>query len=248
MLELGLQVVAQQHGDLQRQLGLVAGRLQGGGAGLRVDAAGVADHANALVLDIAQQRRQDFDKVAGITGLGIFHSRTGKDRHGDFRQVVEHQVIEPAAVHQLGGGGAGVAPEGAGAADTNRLAHEKSFLEWLLARLPSKRLVCKRCRQVLAKRLLGWRSRPKLPAKTSAQVEEKGMDEHKALQVMRTLVDGGELTDPDSARGKLLQTAAHLFRNKGFERTTVRDLAGAVGIQSGSIFITSRARTRSCAR
>ncbi|MGU9805265.1 UNVERIFIED_CONTAM: TetR/AcrR family transcriptional regulator [Pseudomonas sp. CM11] len=53
---------------------------------------------------------------------------------------------------------------------------------------------------------------------------------------MRELVDNGQLTDPDSARGKLLQTAAHLFRNKGFERTTVRDLASAVGIQSGSIF------------
>ena len=62
------------------------------------------------------------------------------------------------------------------------------------------------------------------------------MDEQKALRVMRELVDNGQLTDPDSARGKLLQVAAHLFRNKGFERTTVRDLAGAVGIQSGSIF------------
>ncbi|AVU76176.1 TetR/AcrR family transcriptional regulator [Pseudomonas sp. FP1154] len=62
------------------------------------------------------------------------------------------------------------------------------------------------------------------------------MDEQKALNVMRELVDNGQLTDPDSARGKLLQTAAHLFRNKGFERTTVRDLASAVGIQSGSIF------------
>ncbi|EPJ96663.1 TetR/AcrR family transcriptional regulator [Pseudomonas sp. CFII68] len=62
------------------------------------------------------------------------------------------------------------------------------------------------------------------------------MDEQKALGVMRELVDNGQLTDPDSARGKLLQTAAHLFRNKGFERTTVRDLASAVGIQSGSIF------------
>ncbi|MHC8318481.1 TetR/AcrR family transcriptional regulator [Pseudomonas sp. LB3P31] len=62
------------------------------------------------------------------------------------------------------------------------------------------------------------------------------MDEQKALGVMRELVDGGQLTDPDSARGKLLQVAAHLFRNKGYERTTVRDLAGAVGIQSGSIF------------
>ena len=62
------------------------------------------------------------------------------------------------------------------------------------------------------------------------------MDEQKAQVVMRALIDSGQLTDPDSARGKLLQTAAHLFRNKGFERTTVRDLASAVGIQSGSIF------------
>jgi TetR/AcrR family transcriptional regulator, cholesterol catabolism regulator len=62
------------------------------------------------------------------------------------------------------------------------------------------------------------------------------VDEQKALKVMRELVDGGHITDPDSARGKLLQVAAHLFRNKGYERTTVRDLAGAVGIQSGSIF------------
>ncbi|MDE1165888.1 MAG: TetR/AcrR family transcriptional regulator [Pseudomonas sp.] len=53
---------------------------------------------------------------------------------------------------------------------------------------------------------------------------------------MQALIAAGHLTDPQSARGKLLQTAAHLFRHKGFERTTVRDLAGAVGIQSGSIF------------
>lgn len=53
---------------------------------------------------------------------------------------------------------------------------------------------------------------------------------------MRDLVAKGSITDPDSARGKLLQTAAHLFRSKGYERTTVRDLASAVGIQSGSIF------------
>ena len=62
------------------------------------------------------------------------------------------------------------------------------------------------------------------------------LDEQKARKVMQKLVANGELTDPDSARGKLLQTAAHLFRSKGYERTTVRDLASAVGIQSGSIF------------
>ncbi len=62
------------------------------------------------------------------------------------------------------------------------------------------------------------------------------LDEQKARKVMQKLVANGELTDPESARGKLLQTAAHLFRSKGYERTTVRDLASAVGIQSGSIF------------
>ncbi len=40
----------------------------------------------------------------------------------------------------------------------------------------------------------------------------------------------------DSPRGRLLSAAAHLFRDKGFDRTTVRDIAAAVGIQSGSIF------------
>jgi AcrR family transcriptional regulator len=53
---------------------------------------------------------------------------------------------------------------------------------------------------------------------------------------MQELVASGQVTDPDSPRGKLLQEAARLFRRKGYERTTVRDLANAVGIQSGSIF------------
>nr|WP_207202253.1 MULTISPECIES: TetR/AcrR family transcriptional regulator [unclassified Pseudomonas] len=69
-----------------------------------------------------------------------------------------------------------------------------------------------------------------------AECRREPVDEQKALQAIRELVANGQLTDPDSARGKLLQTAAHLFRNKGYERTTVRDLASAVGIQSGSIF------------
>lgn len=62
------------------------------------------------------------------------------------------------------------------------------------------------------------------------------MDEQKALSVMQALVSSAQITDPESARGKLLQVSAHLFRNKGYERTTVRDLASAVGIQSGSLF------------
>ncbi len=56
------------------------------------------------------------------------------------------------------------------------------------------------------------------------------------LRVLRSLVEQGLVTDPESPRGKLLAKAAHLFKQNGFERTTVRDLAKAIGIQSGSIF------------
>lgn len=45
-----------------------------------------------------------------------------------------------------------------------------------------------------------------------------------------------QLTDPSSARGRLLTTAARLFRDHGYQRTTVRDLAREIGIQSGSLF------------
>lgn len=55
-------------------------------------------------------------------------------------------------------------------------------------------------------------------------------------KVLGELMAAGLLTDPASPRGRLLQASANLFSSKGFERTTVRDLAAAVGIQSGSIF------------
>lgn len=40
----------------------------------------------------------------------------------------------------------------------------------------------------------------------------------------------------DTPRGKLLSAAGRLFRERGYERTTVRAIAAAVGIQSGSLF------------
>jgi AcrR family transcriptional regulator len=49
-----------------------------------------------------------------------------------------------------------------------------------------------------------------------------------------------ERTNPkngnESRRGDLVRVAAQLFREKGFEATTIRDIAGAVGMQSGSPF------------
>ncbi len=50
------------------------------------------------------------------------------------------------------------------------------------------------------------------------------------------LVAEGVITDPESAKGRLLSASASLFKQKGFARTTVRDIAAEVGILSGSIF------------
>jgi len=40
----------------------------------------------------------------------------------------------------------------------------------------------------------------------------------------------------DNRRGDLVRAAAQLFRQKGYEGTTIRDIAGAVGMRSGSPF------------
>lgn len=55
-------------------------------------------------------------------------------------------------------------------------------------------------------------------------------------EILQSLIAEQLVSDPASARGRLLKEAARLFRDKGYERTTVRDLAAAVGIQSGSLF------------
>lgn len=57
-----------------------------------------------------------------------------------------------------------------------------------------------------------------------------------SLTLAQQLVSQGFIVNPASAKGRLLKAAATLFRNKGFERTTVRELAKEVGIQSGSLF------------
>jgi TetR/AcrR family transcriptional regulator, cholesterol catabolism regulator len=41
---------------------------------------------------------------------------------------------------------------------------------------------------------------------------------------------------PENRRADLVRAAAQLFREKGFEGTTIRDIAGAVGMRSGSPF------------
>ena len=56
------------------------------------------------------------------------------------------------------------------------------------------------------------------------------------MSLEMALIEDGQVTDPKTPKGRLLAAAAHLFRTRGYDRTTVRDLAKAVGIQSGSLF------------
>jgi AcrR family transcriptional regulator len=44
------------------------------------------------------------------------------------------------------------------------------------------------------------------------------------------------MTQPSTRRDELLQIAAELFATKGFKNTTVRDIADAAGILSGSLY------------
>ncbi len=43
-------------------------------------------------------------------------------------------------------------------------------------------------------------------------------------------------SEQDSLRGELIRKSAYLFRTKGYDNTTVRDIAAAAGIHSGSWF------------
>lgn len=89
----------------------------------------------------------------------------------------------------------------------------------------------------------GGAEQGKSERKARATKKAKSLKDAKGIQVapetlalVEDLVEQGLVTDPLSAKGRLLAKAAKLFKEKGYERTTVRDLAAAVGIQSGSIF------------
>ncbi len=55
-------------------------------------------------------------------------------------------------------------------------------------------------------------------------------------EIRNELIDNGSITDPKSPRGVVLNTAASLFRHKGYLQTTVRDIGRETGILPGSIF------------
>ena len=73
-------------------------------------------------------------------------------------------------------------------------------------------------------------------------VNPETMSDHKhshakgVSQLTRTSRAVGATNDEVNRRQALVRVAARLFREKGFEATTVRDIASAVGMRSGSPF------------
>ena len=55
-------------------------------------------------------------------------------------------------------------------------------------------------------------------------------------EIRNELIQEGRITDPTSPKGVVLNTAASLFRHKGYLQTTVRDIGRETGILPGSIF------------
>ena len=53
---------------------------------------------------------------------------------------------------------------------------------------------------------------------------------------MTTLKTPPPTTDEGNRRAILIRAAGHLFREKGYDATTIRDIAAAVGMRSGSPF------------
>ncbi|HYX37632.1 MAG TPA: TetR/AcrR family transcriptional regulator [Oligoflexus sp.] len=56
------------------------------------------------------------------------------------------------------------------------------------------------------------------------------------MKIISRLIQEGLISDPESPRGRIIHESSKLFAERGFEKTTVRDIAAAVGIQSGSLF------------
>src|SRR5690606_35866151 len=114
------------------------------------------------------------------------------------------------------------------------------------SKLPSKRLVCKamapglvaentsnliKAAPRLASYGVGQIIRSRAPSKTTGTIALRCTTQGTPMIATQSVYGMDE-----TPRGKLLSAAARLFREQGYDRTTVRDIAAAVGIQSGSIF------------
>ena len=92
-------------------------------ASLGIHSAGVGDHANAPLLQIRQHAGDHVHEIARVSGLGIARALLLQNRHGDFGQIVERQIVDGSAPHLFHGRFERIAPEPLPIGDANHLLH-----------------------------------------------------------------------------------------------------------------------------
>ena len=90
-------------------------------ASRRVHAAGIRhDLQFRLGGEVGRQPTEHIEKVGGKARLRIALLLQGEDRHREFGEILEREIVEPAVSGQLDGSVEIVAPESATIADPNR--------------------------------------------------------------------------------------------------------------------------------
>ena len=114
------EIVAFHGADLQRDARLLADLFERLAAGLEIDAAGIGDDLDLLVRDFPDQRLHHAeDEIMRVALILLAALQLGEDRHGDFCEVVEDEIVDIAPVDELRGRGVAVAPITRGAANAD---------------------------------------------------------------------------------------------------------------------------------
>lgn len=235
------QVVAVDDSDTQHQPGFGRRRDQGVATGGRIDAAGIADHADALRLDRAEQRRDGMgDEVVRVAGIGVALALGGENGQGDFRQVVEHQIVQLAARDQLCSSGIRIAPERGRAADAYRIHRRLSP--------PKKRRAGVRSAPVQRPALLHVRAQADCNAvvfKSSRVTYFRTRRRRARLRSSPAIESTMASASPAAAyqrqisaekRDAILDAALECFLERGFSGTSLSRIARAADVSTATIY------------
>src|SRR5690606_6218076 len=88
-------------------------------AAQRIDAARIGYNAQAARLDVLQECLHHTDKIGGVTLRRVLLPCADQERHGHLGEIVEHQVVDLAALRELTRPEAAVTPEAGCASDAN---------------------------------------------------------------------------------------------------------------------------------
>src|SRR3546814_7146428 len=82
-----------------------------------------SDLLDALFLQLWRQVRDHCREVRRVARVRILAARLGKQRHRDLGQIVEHQIIDLARLHELPRTFRRIAPEAGTTADAYHVFH-----------------------------------------------------------------------------------------------------------------------------